>query len=245
MVVREPDPGRSPGLDEAVAGFLREAPADASSVLVVCARSLDGRSRLARVFGGPAARVECTAPRRPREIAAFARAEAARQGIRLGPGAAELLAERIGPELLVLRQELAKLALLVGPGGEAGREEVLLSATEIAEDRIFDLTDAIGEGRPGEALRILGRSTAAGAAPPAVLGALAAHFRRLLRVRSGGRVSAPPFVLRKLERQAGRYSPARLRACLEAIHEVDEVLKGKGRIPPELALEWLVLGLAA
>lgn len=245
VVVRDPDPARCPGLDEVIAAFLGDGPPEPSSVLVVSARSLDGRSRLARALGAPAARVECTAPRRPRELAAFARAEAERQGVRLGPGAAELLAERIGPELLLLRQEVAKLALLVGPGGEAGREQVLLSATDIAEDRIFDLTDAIGQGRAGEALRILGRSIAAGAAPPAVLGALAAHFRRLLRVQAGGRVSAPPFVLRKLESQAGRYSRARLRACLEAIHEADLVLKGKGRIPPELALEWLVLGLAA
>ena len=244
VVVRDPDPARSPGLDEAVASFVGDAPADPGAVLVVSARSLDGRSRLARAFGAPALRVECTAPRRPREIAAFARSEARRQGVRLSEDAALLLAERVGPELLLLRQEVAKLALLVGPGGAVGREHVAASATDIAEDRIFDLTDAIGEGRTGEALRILGRSMAAGAAPPAVLGALAAHFRRLLRVRSGGRVPGPPFVVRKLETQARRYSPARLRACLEAIHEVDEVLKGKGRISPALALEWLVVGLA-
>jgi hypothetical protein len=52
-------------------------------------------------------------------------------------------------------------------------------------------------------------------------------------------------MVQKLERQARRYTPARLVACLRAIHEADEVLKGSGSLPAELALERLVLGLAA
>jgi hypothetical protein len=51
-------------------------------------------------------------------------------------------------------------------------------------------------------------------------------------------------VVQKLERQARRYSPERLVSCLRAIHEVDEVLKGAGALPADLALERLVLGLA-
>jgi hypothetical protein len=51
--------------------------------------------------------------------------------------------------------------------------------------------------------------------------------------------------VQKLERQARRYTATRLVACLRAIHEVDEVLKGSGSLPPDLALERLVLGLSA
>jgi len=58
-------------------------------------------------------------------------------------------------------------------------------------------------------------------------------------------VAGPPFVLRKLERQAGRYAPARLQSALRAIHEADLALKGQGALRPELALERLVLGLSA
>ena len=32
--------------------------------------------------------------------------------------------------------------------------------------------------------------------------------------------------------------------CLRAIHETDEALKGQGALPPDLALERLVLGLS-
>ena len=41
--------------------------------------------------------------------------------------------------------------------------------------------------------------------------------------------------------QARRYAPARLRVCLEAIHDTDEALKGQGALSPEMALERLVL----
>ena len=49
----------------------------------------------------------------------------------------------------------------------------------------------------------------------------------------------------KLESQARRYGPRRLRSSLDAIHQTDLALKGQGGLRPELALERLVLGLAA
>ena len=52
----------------------------------------------------------------------------------------------------------------------------------------------------------------------------------------------PPFVVKKLESQARRYSQGRLVSCLRAIHETDTALKGAGSLRPEMALERLVLG---
>ena len=77
-----------------------------------------------------------------------------------------------------------------------------------------------------------------------VLGALASHFRRLSRVRSGGSVAGPPFVQRKLQSQAGRYGPRQLLSCMAAIHQTDLALKGEGHLRPQMALERLVLGLS-
>jgi DNA polymerase III delta subunit len=116
---------------------------------------------------------------------------------------------------------------------------------DVAEEPIWDLTDAIGEGRAADAIALLGRLLRAGAAEPVLLGSLASHFRKLARTRAGERLPAPPFVQRKLESQARRYSGARLLAHLDAIHQTDEALKGQGGLPSELALERLVLGLSA
>ncbi|MCH8133386.1 MAG: hypothetical protein IIA30_12615, partial [Myxococcales bacterium] len=120
---------------------------------------------------------------------------------------------------------------------------VAISTSDIAEEPIWDLIDAIGEGRGADALGTLGKLLSAGAAPPAVLGSLVSHFRRLLRLRSGGNVPGPPFVQRKLDSQASRYTERRLIACLQAIHQTDLALKGAGGLRPELVLERLVIGL--
>ena len=243
VILRDPESrrGRSKELSEAIEEAVASVSEAEDAVFVVVAASADRRARWVKAFAK--ARVECEAPRRARDLAAFVRAEASRQGVSLGSGAAELLAERVGPQLLVLRQEIEKASLVAGLGAKVTREHVASAAVDVAEEPIWDLTDAIGEGRGGDALDTLGRVLRAGAPPPVVLGALVSHFRRLLRVRSGAGVSGPPFVQRKLESQARRFSERRLLACLGAIHQTDLALKGAGSLRPNLALERLVIGL--
>ncbi|HKA14949.1 MAG TPA: DNA polymerase III subunit delta [Myxococcota bacterium] len=244
VVLAEPEArrGSARALLEALADWVGSEAAD-TSVLVAVAEHPDRRARWVKAFGD--AVVSCDAPRAAREIAAFTRAEAARQRVELERGVAEALAERIGPQLQLLRMEIGKLALLAGPGVPVSRAHVGVGAALAAEEPIWDLTDAIGEGRTADALRVLAHLLSAGEAPPVLLGALVSHFRRLLRVASGGDVPAPPFVRKKLASQAKRYGAARLRTLLGALHETDLALKGAGSLPPELALERVVIALAA
>ena len=215
------------------------------TVLVVVAAKVDKRSKWVKAFRDPAAFVDCEAPKKSREIAQFLKQEASRQGVSLDAEAAGLLGERIGPQLLLLRQEIEKAALLAGPGATIERTHVEASVATVAEEPIWDLTDAIGQGRTADAVDQLSRLLAQGAAAPAVLGALASHFRRLVRAGHGEAVSGPPFVVRKLEQQARRYPQRRLVVCLRAIHRADVELKGASVMRPERALEQLVLGLAS
>jgi len=232
-------------LAEALAEILPGLAEGGGCVLVVAAAKADRRQRWVKAFSDPCAVVTCEPPRNKRGLVDFVRAEAKRQGVALGPGAAEALADRVGPHLLMLRQELTKVSLLAGPGAQVTRAHVAESTSDVAEEPIWELTDAIGEGRVAAALHLLDKLLGGGAAPPALLGSLANHFRKLLRVRSGQQPLGPPFVVKKLQSQAGRYTPGRLRKCLDAIHEVDQVLKGRGGLPPTLALERLVMGLSA
>jgi DNA polymerase-3 subunit delta len=246
IVLREPDAPRASGrgLPEALAGLLAEPAPQATSVIVVVAAKVDRRTRWVRALGD-AACVRCDAPRGRRELVAFVRAEAERQGIKLERGVAERLAERIGPQPLMLRQELTKLSLLAGSRQKVTLEHVVAGAIDVAEEPVWELTDAIGDGRGADALVLLARLDRAGAAPPLVLAALAGHFRRLLRVHAGEPPAVPPFVRQKLEAQARRYTEPRLVACLDAIHETDLALKGAGALLPALALERLVIGLSS
>jgi DNA polymerase-3 subunit delta len=247
VILRETE-GRGAKLDanwgSVIESWLARVGDSTASVLVVVTAKVDKRNKWVKGFRDPAAMVECEAPKKPRELAQFIAVEAHKQGIDLEPEAAALLAERVGPQLLLLRQEIAKAALLAGPDEAVQRKHVEMAVSAVAEEPIWDLTDAIGQGRVADAVSLLSRLLAQGAAPPAILGALASHFRRLVRVGHGDSVSGPPFVVRKLEQQARRYPARRLVTCLRAIHRADVELKGASVMRSERAIEQLVLGLA-
>jgi len=237
--------GGDKALPDALPGIVSGLLTQEQTVLVVRATRPDRRSRWVKAFREPAASVDCEAPTRKPALLAFVRKEADRQGLALEAGVAELLVERVGPHLLALRQELAKASLFAGEGGRVTAAHASELTSDLAEEPIWDLTDAIGDGRTSEALVVLAKLVGAGAPPPVLLGALASHFRRLVRVRNGSSVPAPPFVRKKLEQQASRYSVRRVEDCLRNIHATDEALKGQGVLPPDLALERLVLALAS
>ncbi len=248
VLLREPlakRGGASEKLTEAIAqAVIKVGGMSLSTIFVVQCSKVDRRAKWVKAFSGDAAVVDCNPPKGSRAIASFVRSEAKRQKVKLDSAVPECLAELVGPQLMLLRQEITKLALLVEAGEKITRAQVLESVSNVSEQPIWDLTDAIGEGRSAQALEILGRMQAAGAPAQPLLGSLAAHFRKLLRVRAGEQLGGPPFVVKKLGSQARRYSPTRLLACLRAIHETDEILKGRGGIRPKIALERLVIGLA-
>jgi len=247
VILRETE-GRGAKLDAAwgavIESWLSRVDEATTSVLVLVSAKVDKRNKWVKGFRDPAALVSCDAPKQARELAGFLAQEAQRQGLELSSEAAALLADRVGPQLLLLRQEIQKAALLAGPGEAVTRKHVEMAVSAVAEEPIWDLTDAIGQGRVADAVTLLSRLLAQGSAPPAILGALASHFRRLVRVGHGESVAGPPFVVRKLEQQARRYPARRLVTCLRAIHRADVELKGGSIMRSERALEQLVLGLA-
>lgn len=248
VALREPEArkgGKGEALAEALSAVVIDVATSDTCTLVVIAEEIDRRSRWVKAFVEPAAFVACDPPKNTKEVIGFLRDEARAQGVALEPAAAELLAESIGPNLLALRQELIKAVLFAGDGVKLTRAHVRETICAVADEPIWELTDAIGDGRAADALGVLSRMLGSGAPPQVLLGSLAGHFRKLTRTRAGEPPAGHPFMLQKLERQARRYTPARLLSCLRAIHEVDEVLKGQGSLPAELALERLVLGLAA
>ncbi|MCP5057419.1 MAG: DNA polymerase III subunit delta [bacterium] len=243
--LREPEGKRGKGLGDTLVDLLPALAEREDVVLVVTASQLDRRSRWVKAFKDPAVLVDCQPPPAGKGLVAWIREEAKSQGVSLDGDAAQALAEVTGPQLLLLRHEVEKAALYAGPGEKVTRSHVLGTASDVAEDPIWDLTDAIGEGRTADAMVVLHRLGGAGAPPPVLLASLAGHFRKLVRARAGEAPRGHPFAVKKIQRQASRYTAPRLRACLDAIHDVDEILKGQGNLDPTLAMQRLVLGLSA
>lgn len=199
--------------------------------------------------------VNC-APMNERGAADWLTGRARELGCPMDRDAAEFLAAYAGTSLGALAAELDKAAAYVGtgPGGEGGRIDLDVVSETAAGGRVasvFELTDALGERRAGDALEALFTLLEGGEPPLRVQGMIVRHFRQLWRARealAGGAsdlasaIGVPPFVAGKLRTQARRYRDAELGAAFVRFARVDLDLKG-GAVSDRRTLEDEVLFL--
>ena len=177
----------------------------------------------------------------------FAEERAAELGLRLGPGAARLLAERVGAfvregdfdrgrQTELADGELTKLALY-RPSGMATREDVADLVSEAVPGSRWAFLDAVAERRAGDASRLAERLLADGTVLPVLVTQLHRRLRELIVVRdrlaAGARnadivreLKMQPFRAEKLVTQAGRWTAPELDEGLEGLLVLD--LAGKG-----------------
>lgn len=111
------------------------------------------------------------------DAAAWVRAEAAREGVRIEPGAVRLLARLAGPDIQRLRAEFERALLFASGDGiitEAAVEEVVSAPTTMDP---WAMTNALAQRQAGAALRELALKLEAGEMPVMVLGQLAWFVR--------------------------------------------------------------------
>jgi DNA polymerase-3 subunit delta len=188
-----------------------------------------------------------------RAVAPWIERRAQAAGLRLRQGAVNLLAEFVGPDLWTLAGELDKLAVYAN-GETVTEDEVRALVAAVRETSVFPLVDAIVEGRPAAAVRLLRQMLRQDAGPQYVLAMVQRQLRHLAVARdmldagAGGRaigaaLRLPDFALDRLLDQAPRYSAARLRYAFRRLLEADLQIK-RGVYGAELALELLVQDLA-
>jgi DNA polymerase-3 subunit delta len=225
-------------------------------VLVLEAKAFPETTKLAKALPD-AAKVVCKAPPPYRLPAWCAEWAATRHHKKLAADAAELLVERVGPAMGLLDQELGKLSVAAGakPGITAEDVERLVARSKAAE--VFRIMDAVGEGKPGEALSILEELFAGGEDPMAVLGPLTAQLRKLAAV---GRLTATGLPLGpamdaagvpkwekarvSTEKQLRHLGRRRLEKLTEWLAEINLGLKGGNPLPERVQVERLVVTLA-
>ena len=238
--------------DEFLVEYL-EAPL-ASTCLVLEAASVDKRQRWVKRVVKIGRVIDCTGPSRPADVRRWIEARLAQRGARAGSGVAAALFDLVGADLDRLSLEVEKLCLYAGERGEIDAETVSELVGQVRPRALYELTDAIGERRLTNALRIVAELSEQGEAPLALVGALANHFRRLMRAREirplepgevQKRLGLHPFAAQKIVDQARRFDLRRLRSCLDAVRSTDVALKGGVPIAPRLAIERLVLAVCA
>jgi DNA polymerase-3 subunit delta len=124
----------------------------------------------------------------------------AASGLTASEEAVALLTERSEGNLLAAKQEIDKLALLLGPGASVSEADVEAGSADSARFDIFQLTDAVRVGDAARALRILSGLQAEGTEPPLVLWALG----RELRAMQSRSSAAPRVPFARLSVRAGR-----------------------------------------
>jgi DNA polymerase III delta subunit len=156
----------------------------------------------------------------------------------------DILVRRIGnrPDALLAAIDLIALACLPGPLRQAEAEALVAGE---AEQPLWELSGAVLEGRPADALRLLHAPQAA--EPPQVLGALANEIRRLIAChdtkddteaarQAGVRPGGAFFHAR---RRAARWPRSALVRLLSGINQCQRQIR-RGQ-DPLTALELLVL----
>jgi DNA polymerase-3 subunit delta len=180
-----------------------------------------------------------------------------RHGKKLAADAAELLVDLVGSAMGMLDQELGKLASAVGAKAAITAEDVgkLVGRSKAAE--VFKILDAIGEGRPGEALGILESLFAEGEDPMAVLGPLTAQLRKLAavgRLTADGLPLGPAMDAAKVptwgtvrpnfQKQLRHLGRRRLEKLTEWLAEINLGMKGGNALPERVQVERLIVMLA-
>ncbi len=237
---------------DALVAYL-EAP-NPTTVLVLSGKGIDGRSRL--VTRGRKAGVvhKFGALAHDREAVAWLEARARALGGPIDSDAAAALVAAVGLSPSQLALALDNASLHAGPGARVTLADVEAVVPQSRQTVVFDLTDAVGMGDAARALAVLRRIFDERAMPEraqalALVSMLARQVRLVWVARvAGGRTAqvakVPPFVARKLERQARRFDEARLRRAHEALVRLDLDLKGGSEAAaraPRLALERWVL----
>ncbi|MCE9561209.1 MAG: DNA polymerase III subunit delta [Planctomycetes bacterium] len=225
-------------------------------VLILDVKSFPETTKLAKALPD-AGKISCKSPP-PYKLPAWCVEWAkTRHNKKLAADASEMLVELVGTGMGLLDQELAKLASAAGakPAIAAADVAKLVGRSKAAD--VFRIMDAVGEGKPGEALSILEDLFAEGEDPMAILGPLTAQLRKLAAVgrfvsdglplgEAMNAAKVPNWDKARLscEKQVKHLGRRRLDKLTEWLTEINIGLKGGNPLPERVQVERLVVMLA-
>jgi DNA polymerase-3 subunit delta len=228
------------------------------TVLVFEAAALDQRMRLAKLFAEKTVTVSVELSTDPAERARLAMPlslEMAKElGATLEPDAAEELCDILNGELASIRTELEKLSAYSGERRKITRADVDLLVISARKYEVWDLADMLSARKPAQALEFLDRLLREGEAAPALLGALAWTYRKLLEAQelpagtagwqAASRLKMRPQAAELAVQQSRKFPKSQLTTGLAALYEADSRLKSGGT-NQRAVMEFLVTQLAS
>jgi DNA polymerase-3 subunit delta len=160
------------------------------TVVVFVGAALDRRSRSYRLLAKQATLVDCGVLEDQADADRWVRMRAAAAGAAIEPAVARLLAARAGPDVKRLRADVDRLLLYALGQPTITLEDARQVVGPEALQDDWAMTNAIEEGRTGEALRQLALMLDAGAPPEKILGQLGWLVRSKLPANRAANVAA-------------------------------------------------------
>jgi DNA polymerase III subunit delta len=233
-----------------------------SGVLALDVDTLPSNTRLYKSIASEGLLIDCGSPTPAKLCKWLADWAKQRHKVQLSPAAAETLVELIGPELGLLEQELAKLALTAGEDKTVSPELISRTVGGWRTKTTWEMLDAALDGNVSEAMLQLDRLLASGEQPVGLLGQISATLRRfaaatrlVLQAEAArrrvnlrdvlGQVGIRSFVLQKAERQLRLLGRQRGVQLCRWLLQADLDLKGESTLPPRLVIERLIVRLSA
>jgi DNA polymerase-3 subunit delta len=243
----------------ALEGFLDHPPpgGGGAALVLVEAGDLGPRSPLRRLFegAGNAAAVPCYSDEGA-ALARFITKALSDQRVKLAREALDYLVANLGGDRMVTRQELGKLALYAGDGGEIGIEDAMLSVGDSSALTLDDVAFAACGGDVAALEKGLERVFLEGVAPVRVLRAVARHLQRLhlvaARRAAGDRAEdamaalRPPVFFKSkpaFRAQIALWPPARAAEALSLVTHAEIDAKRTG-MPAELLCRHALMTVA-
>ncbi len=219
-----------------------------STVLAFAEKEVDKRSRLYKYVkkNGLAVEMKAMSAKDTKQFVTEKLKEAGRE-IR-GSTAAYFLAQ-VDNSLLNLENEIEKLAAYTLGRGEVRREDIDAVCSVQVTGQIFQMLDAVAEGKKAQTVRLYHNLLSVRESPMAILYLLTRHFSILLQIKEIGqgisraeiasKIKIPEFTVGKYQAQARHFSAARLQEMIESCVDAEYAFK-RGRIQSQIGVEILL-----
>lgn len=223
-----------------------------TTCLVFIAEKMDQRKKFFQAFKTQGELVPCQSLKEP-QIPAWIKQRARHLKLTIAEEAIAYLAERVGPDLTLLANELTKLSLSISQDRPARIQDLQAVMSSQQMPSIFDLTRAMGDRNDSEALRLLSALLSGGEAPLKVLFMLIRQIRQMRLAKSlkaqgassaeiAREIGISPYFLSELMVQAQRYTLDEIESAYRHLLAADSRLK-RSRVEPQFLLEDLILKL--
>jgi DNA polymerase III subunit delta len=229
---------------DAVIATIDALPPDLTVVLIARAKAPAKLVKAIAASGGEVHEFEAPKPREmPRQLVA----EGKQLGFALEPAAAKTLVERMGAISVRLRNELERLAIWAGEGGQVTVADLEAMVSDTSEAAVWALSDALLERDPAKAATIAERLIAQGENVTGLIYGLASRLRKAClaaaqleegvapkQVESG--LGMHPYAARQLVARLERTSLEDLRAATITLADLEVWCRGGADYGDELAL---------